>query len=125
MAPLFACGLGPGALPLILFVGAAWWIRGALALVNPFLISSLQTPERFKTANFACWACYVLPGIFTLLALYGFIAPPGITAPERVQALVGVLWVIYVVTIPFITASHFILLIRLRRKLRVTGTSQT
>ncbi len=101
--------LSSGDVALILFFVAGWWISGALALVNPLLISFLRVSASFKTVNFGCWACYVVPGIILLLGLYDKIRP------TRIPSTV---WIVYAAAIPFVTVFHFAFLLWTRRKIR-------
>jgi hypothetical protein len=114
--PMFACGpsFGPGAIALIFCVIGAWWISGALAVVNPLMIGFLKTSARFKQVNFGCWALYVIPGILLLLGLYEVIP---------LNRAFNVPWFAYAVAIPFITISHFIFLLGTRRKVHREITS--
>jgi hypothetical protein len=100
--------LTSGQILFILFLFAGWWMSGALALVNPALIVFSLAPPRFKRMNLGACAIYSMPGLVLLLAIYDYIKLPGVG---------GVFWIGYAIGIPFITSSHFVFLLRTRRRL--------
>lgn len=97
-------------LALALFFIVAWWVSGAMALVNPVMIRSLRASPKFKLMNFGIWASYAVPGAILLFGLYDKI---------QVNIIPSIIWQVYVVTIPFITVSHFAFLFWKRRRIRL------
>ena len=117
--PMLACGsmhLTGTQVALILFFIVAWWLSGALAIVNALLLSFLQVSPRFKTLHFAGWVIYVVPGIVLLLGLYDNI-PLAKTPPA--------IWITYALAIPFVTVLHFGFLWWTRRKIRTRSMVAT
>jgi hypothetical protein len=117
-APLLACSSGHISgwglvIAYYLVIGIA---GGALlAAVNILLIAASESQRGFKLRNLGLLACYVLPGVSFVFAMYA--EDLGVVLPSvggfEIFAIIP-----YLFAVPIVVISHFVYLLFKRKKLK-------